>query len=147
MPVRFLLDTNVVSEPVRPRPEPQLLRWLDERPLAELSVSVITFGEIQKGVLQMHPGPRRDVLTRWYEHEVHEQFRDRVLPVDIPVAREWGRLVAESVRTGRTLSVPDGLLLATATIHGLVLVTRNERDCRERGVAIVNPWKDTEARR
>ncbi len=142
MRARFLLDMNVVSEPIRPRPEPQLLRWLNQRELEELSVSSITFGEIQKGVLQLQPGARRDALTRWYEEDVHEQFRDRVLPVDIPVAREWGRLVAESIRTGRTLSVPDGLLVATATIHRLVLVTRNERDCAGRGVVVVNPWNE-----
>jgi predicted nucleic acid-binding protein len=140
MRVRFLLDTNVVSEPVRPRPEPQLLRWLGQWELDDLSVSSITFGEIQKGLLQLQPGTKRDALTRWYEDDVHEQFRDRVLPVDVPVAREWGRLVAESIRAGRLLSVPDGLLLATATIHRLVLVTRNERDCAGRGVDVVNPW-------
>jgi predicted nucleic acid-binding protein len=88
----------------------------------------------------LQPGTKRDALTRWYEDDVHEQFRDRVLPVDVPVAREWGRLVAESIRAGRLLSVPDGLLLATATIHRLVLVTRNERDCAGRGVDVVNPW-------
>jgi predicted nucleic acid-binding protein len=71
MRARFLLDTNVVSEPIRPRPEPQLLRWLNERELEELSVSSITFGEIQKGVLQLQPGVRRDALTRWYEEKVH----------------------------------------------------------------------------
>jgi hypothetical protein len=139
--VRFLLDTNVVSEPSKARPNSRVIEWVAEWPSEDLAVSSITFGEIQLGISLLDPGRRRETLIRWLEEEVAEQFRDRVLPVDETVAREWGRLSARAERKGRPLSVEDGLLLATAAIYELVLVTRNERHFRERGVDILNPWE------
>jgi predicted nucleic acid-binding protein len=137
--LRYLLDTNVLSEPNRPRPDPHVTRWIKQLPRAEAALSTITFGEIQKGIVKLHPGAKRTFLARWLD-ELPGQYRGRVLPVTVRVARAWGEFEHDARRTGRALEVPDGLLLATAAVHDLVLVTRNERDCRGRGVDVLNPW-------
>jgi len=139
--MRYLLDTNVLSEPARPSPSPSVVAWLEERSALDLAISVLTLGEIAKGVRLLPEGQRRDRLSDWLEVELPRQFLGRVLPVDDRVALLWGRLSAEARRAGRELPVIDGLLLATAGAHGLVLVTRNERDCADRGVPIHNPWE------
>jgi toxin FitB len=138
--MRFLLDTNVLSEAAKPRPNAGLLEWIRETPPLDLAISVLTIGEIQKGVTLLPDGAKRERLAGWLASELPRQFHDRVLPVDRAVALEWGRLSAEGRRGGRDLPVVDGLLLATAASRGLVFVTRNERDCAGRGVPVHNPW-------
>jgi predicted nucleic acid-binding protein len=101
---------------------------------------VLSLGEIRKGVELLAAGGRRDELESWLSTELPSQFRTRLLPVSAEAAAEWGRLAAEGRKGGRELPVIDGLLLATAAVHGLTLVTRNERDCAGRGVPILNPW-------
>lgn len=138
--MRYLLDTNVLTEPAKPRPDPRVVAWLQAQSPLDLGLSVLTFGEIQEGVSLLPAGARRDALAAWLRIDLPRQFTGRMLPVDEPVALEWGRLAAEGRETGRGLPVVDGLLLATCAAHGLTLVTRNERDCRDRGVPILNPW-------
>jgi hypothetical protein len=137
--MRYLLDTNVLSEPNRPRPDPRVTKWIGQLPRKDAALSTITFGEIQRGILKLQPGAKRTFLAQWLQ-ELPSEFRGRVLPVTIPVARAWGEIEDDARRAGRTLDVPDGLLLATAAVHDLVLVTRNERDFRGRGVDVLNPW-------
>jgi predicted nucleic acid-binding protein len=137
--MRYLLDTNVVSDSTKPRPNPRVTRWMGGLPPEHCALSTITVGEIQKGASKLEPGAKRTYLIRWLE-EIPTEYRKRVLPVDVPIARAWGRIADEARRAGRELSVPDGILVATATIHKMVLVTRNERDFRDRGVQILNPW-------
>jgi predicted nucleic acid-binding protein len=141
--MRYLLDTNVVSEPSRPRPDRRVLTWMEAR-RAHLAVSAITFGEIEQGITLLDPGRRRRELSRWLEEEVSEQYRDQVIPVDVPIAREWGRIAVMARRAGRGISIEDGLLLATATTRNLVLVTRNERDFRWHYMHVLNPWNGEE---
>lgn len=138
--MRYLLDTNVLSEAARPRPQRSVVDWLERQAGADLAISVLSLGEIRKGVALLAPGERADRLARWLAVELVEQFRGRVLPVDERVAIEWGRLATEGRQTGRELPLIDGLLVATAAVHRLTLVTRNERDCGERGVPVHNPW-------
>ena len=138
--MRYLLDTNVLSEAARPAPDASVLDWLEKRPALELAISVLTLGEIAKGVHLLSEGAKRERLAAWLSTELSAQFTGRLLPVDERVALAWGHLVADGRRTGRELPVIDGLLLATAMVHQLVFVTRNERDCAGRGVSILNPW-------
>ncbi|MBI4513506.1 MAG: type II toxin-antitoxin system VapC family toxin [Gemmatimonadetes bacterium] len=140
--MRFLLDTNVLSEAAKPRAAPHLVEWLRGQSPLDLAVSVLTLGEIERGVSLLPKGPRRRALERWLSVDLPRQFLDRVLPIDLEVARVWGRLAAEGKRAGRELPVIDGLLLATAAVHRLTLVTRNEADCRDRGVPVHNPWSE-----
>lgn len=138
--MRYLLDTNVLSEFSRPRPDPHVIGWVLRQSPGDLAVSSISVGEIQKGILLLPPGKKRETLTRWLDEWLIESFLERSIPVDISIAREWGRSLAESIRAGRALSFADAVLLATARMRQLVVVTRNERDFRGHGVDILNPW-------
>jgi toxin FitB len=139
--VRYLLDTNVLSEPARPEPDSRVLEWLNGQPQVDLVLSVLTVGEIEQGAERLSPGRKRDQLREWMNVDLPRRFRDRILPVDDRVARHWGRLSADGQKAGRPLPVIDGLLLATAAAHSLTFVTRNARDCADRGVPILNPWR------
>ena len=138
--MRYLLDTNVISEPFKRVPEPRVVDWLDHRSPLDLYISVLTVGELTMGFEMVPVGKRRDELQHWVTQDLARHFVGRLLPIDDDVAREWGRMSAEGRATGRELPATDGLLLATAKIHELVFVTRNERDCANRGVEMLNPW-------
>jgi len=136
----YLLDTNVLSEPCRASSNPSVLAWLKNLNPLEVYLSVLTFGEIEKGGSLMPPGPRKTALREWLQHDLPERFRGRVLSVDPEVAAAWGELDAQGQRMGRPLPAVDGLLLATAKAHDLTFATRNVRDCGDRGVEVLNPW-------
>lgn len=136
----FLLDTNVLSEAVRPHPAPEVMDWLGSlRPL-DAFISVLTLGEIGKGVALMVPGPRRLDLEGWLSRDLPHRIQGRVLDVDADVARAWGILAADGRRMGRPLPVVDGLLLATAKVHGLTFVSRDICAVADRGVPVLTPW-------
>lgn len=136
--MRYLLDTNVLSEPLKRSPDPRVLRWLEAQSPLDLAISALTVGEIVAGVHSAAEG-RREQLERWVVDEIPRQFASRILHVDAPIAAAWGRLVAEGRATGRELLAIDGLLLATCEVHQLTFVTRNERDCAGRGIQVLNP--------
>jgi predicted nucleic acid-binding protein len=138
--MRYLLDTNVLSEGVKPHPDAGVATWLREQSPFDLLLSSLTLGEIRKGVELRSDDLRRAKIEHWLTDTLPEQFRGRVLPVDDAVALEWGRLAASGQRAGRALPAVDGLLLATAKVHGLTFVTRNTRDCAGRGVVVLDPW-------
>ena len=139
--MQYLLDTMVLTEPARPSPDQRALAWLGAQEAVECAISVITLGEIRKGVSLLRGGPRRVALERWLQHELPGQFRQRLLPVTDDVALAWGVLTAEGHRRGRPLPTLDGLILATAQVHELTLATRNTRHCADRGVPVINPWE------
>ncbi len=133
----FLIDTCALSEPVKSRPAPQVLAWLDATPPETLFVSVLTLGEIRKGIEKLGDGRKRARLALWLETELPAWFEDRVLSVDRGVAGEWGRLVA---RRGNVAAI-DSLIAATALHRRLTLVTRNVADFAAMGVELLNPWQ------
>jgi predicted nucleic acid-binding protein len=133
----YLLDTNIVSETIRRNPNKPLIAWLDHIPGEALFVSVLTFGEIRKGIEALADGKRREKLRIWLEHELPAWFEGRVLPVDLAVADRWGRLLAEASRPVPTI---DSLLAATALHHELRLVTRNSGDFDYPGLEVINPF-------
>jgi toxin FitB len=139
--VRYLLDTNVVSELAKPSPSARVSAWIESMSPLDIAISVLTIGELAQGVRTMRSGIRRDELAAWVESALPRQFIGRTLPVDERVAIEWGRLSAEAKSGGRPLPVIDGLLLATAAVHKLTFVTRNEGDCAGRGIETLNPWR------
>lgn len=138
--VRYLLDTNVLSELVKPHPDQTVVAWVDAQPSLDLSISVLTLGEVHKGIGRIAHGRRRAALTRWAQTDLPAQFVGRLLVIDQAVAAAWGRLSGRAAREGRPLPVVDGLLLATAQVHQLTLVTRNVADCAARGVPVFDPW-------
>lgn len=133
----YLLDTNVLSELRRKTPHPGVVNWFAQRPATTLYLSVLTLGELRKGIETLADDSRRLSLLDWLESELPSFFTGRILPVDLPVADRWGRLVAQA---GRPLPAIDSLLAATALQHGLRLVTRNQRDFELPGLEVINPW-------
>ncbi len=133
----YLLDTNVVSELVRRKPSTRVVRWVGGVPDGALHLSVLSLGEIRRGVERLADGRRKERLRLWLEQDLPLWFGDRLLPVNAPVAERWGRLTAAAPRS---LPAVDSLLAATALQHGLRLVTRNVGDFGFPGLEVVNPW-------
>lgn len=138
----YLIDTNVFSEPTRLRPSRVVTDWADSQPRESLAVSTVSLGEVRKGIDLLEHGTRREKLEWWLKVSIREQFHGRVLAVTKQVALAWGRLAAADQKRGRVLDIADGLLVATAAVHGLTIVTRNERDFEGRGVPVINPWRE-----
>jgi predicted nucleic acid-binding protein len=137
----YLLDTNCVSEAVRLRPEPRVISWLETAEESLLFLSVLTVGEIRKGVASLAPSKRRTLLETWLEIELPSRFSSRILSIDPAIADRWGSLAATAKSKGRALSIIDGLLAATAIHHNLTVVSRNDSDFVGLQVPIFNPWK------
>lgn len=137
----FLLDTNCISELVRRLPEPRVMQWFAVADESLLHLSVLTLGEIRKGIVTLAASQRRTRLETWLEVELRARFSGRVLPVDSEIADRWGTLATVAARSGRPLSVIDGLLAATALHHNLTLVSRNVSDFAGTPVIVVNPWQ------
>jgi predicted nucleic acid-binding protein len=136
----YLLDTNIPSELTRPRPEARVAAWLESADDGQLYFSVVSLGEIVKGVSLLTSGHKRKELERWLETTLRPWFGDRILSVDESVARRWGVLTAQSERMGRKLKVADGMIAATALVHDLTIVTRNVKDFAGLGANVMNPW-------
>jgi predicted nucleic acid-binding protein len=137
--VAYLLDTCALSEFTKPRPSPKVEAWLSELVDGTDFVSVLTVGELEKGIAKLRPSRRRSDLEAWLV-ELRDRFGERVLPIDEPVAIEWGRISARAELAGKPVPVIDGLLAATAIVHGLSVVTRNSSDIARTGVPLVDPW-------
>ncbi|MCK5379718.1 MAG: type II toxin-antitoxin system VapC family toxin [Acidobacteria bacterium] len=136
----FLLDTCVLSELVKPRPNAGVRDWVGAQNEHRLFLSVITVGELQKGVSKLQPGRRRAELQQWLEGELLIRFQGRILDIDTAVAGEWGVMLGEAEGRGRPLPAIDVLIAATAKVHGCAVVTRNEADIEPTGIVVVNPW-------
>lgn len=134
----YLIDTNVLSELRRKQPAPGVVAWMQARPSQSLFLSVLTLGEIRKGVERLPASGRRQELIDWLEVELPTYFVGRIHTIDAQTADRWGRLTAAA---GRPLPVMDGLLAATALRHDLTLVTRNTRDFAGLDVHLINPWE------
>lgn len=137
----FLLDTNVVSELIKPKPEPKVVKWVDSTDESLIFLSVLTIGEIRKGINLQVDSARRAKLEAWLASDVRTRFEDRILAVDDSVAERWGLMTAKA-RSERKHQLPviDGLLAATAQQYNLILVTRNVDDVEPTGISILNPW-------
>jgi predicted nucleic acid-binding protein len=135
----FLLDTCLISEVWKPAPNTGVVDWLAGSMEDELFLSVLTLGELRKGIARLAEGRRRQRLVRDYGL-LRSRFGSRLLAVNDIVAERWGELSAEASRAGRTIHVVDGLLAATVMVHGLTLVTRNAADFAAVPVPIENPW-------
>lgn len=135
----YLIDTNVLSELRKRRPDENVVCWFSTRPATSLYLSVLTLGELRKGIEGLPEGERKLQLIDWLEVELSAFFAGRILPIDAPVADRWGRLIAQA---GRPLPAIDSLLAATALVHGLALVTRNLKDFQYPQLKILDPWAD-----
>jgi predicted nucleic acid-binding protein len=139
--MNFLLDTNVISEWVKPQPDRNVVSWLAEVDEDRVLVSVITFAEIRHGIELMSAGRRRARLIQWLTEELPLRFEDRVLAIDPPVADAWGVIMARSQKAGLSLGAMDAFVAATAEARGLTLVTRNIKDFGHVGISLLDPWQ------
>jgi len=137
----FLLDTKVISELVKPRP--RMTTWIEANDESLLYLSVLTLGEIRRGVAALPQARRRATLEAWLDKDVRTRFHDRILPIDAEVADRWRLLTAQGGKRGVVLPVIDGLLAATAMQHNLTFVTRDTGPIPGIGVALFNPWEES----
>ena len=136
----WLIDTNILSELRRARPEPKVAAFVAAQPLESLFVSVVTFAEIRFGIERIADAARRAELNDWLAHKVRPMFDERVLPVSEDVMFKWRLLVEEGRKAGHTFSQPDLIIAATALHHGLTILSRDTSDYEKARVAILNPW-------
>ena len=138
--MNYLLDTCVISELIKPEPEARGARWLENADETSLYLSVLTLGELEKGIAAMPASARRRRIEAWVRKDLSERFRGRLLDVNADVAARWGTLSGESESRGVPLPVIDAILAATGLVHGLTVATRNTTDFERCGASCVNPW-------
>ncbi len=136
----FLLDTCVISELVRPVPDVGVVQWIEKHDEFDLYLSVITLGEIQKVISRLSSGKKKSRLTSWLREELEVRFSERIIPITPEIGIRWGNMLGSAENNGQPLSVVDALIAATASVHGLILVTRNIRDFDGCSIDIQDPW-------
>ena len=139
--MKYLLDTCVISELVKTSPNPIVLDWLNNTPSERLFLSVITIGEIRKGLTKLPDSKRKNKLTEWL-NTLLEDYQDRIYSIDLAVAENWGVMQGKAEKSGMPMSSMDSLIAAIAYTHNLVLVTRNTNDFKATNLPINNPWKN-----
>ena len=138
----YLLDTNILSELRRPRPEAKVVAFVSEQPLGDLFVSAVTFAEIRAGIELFADIHKRAVLHDWLQQQLRPMFENRVLPVSEDVMFKWRLLVEIGRKAGHTFPQPDLIIAATALHHGLTVVTRDIGGYEKAGVALINPGQE-----
>ncbi len=139
--MNFLLDTCVISELTRPKPDQRVVRWIQSESETKLYLSVLTIGEIRKGIERLQVSHKRSQIEAWLNRDLRLRFSGRIVSVDDEVAERWGLESARAQQSGRPLPVIDGLLAATGLVHGMTVVTRNTEDMQQTGVRLLNPWQ------
>ena len=138
----WLLDTNILSELRRPKPEPKVVAFIAAQPLEELHISAVTLAEIRLGIEVLPEMTRRSELNNWLTHKVRPMFEHRVLPISEDIMLKWRLLVEEGRKIGHTFSQPDLIIAATGQHHGLTIVSRDTTDYTKARVNVLNPWID-----
>ena len=140
----WLLDTNVLSELRRLKPDPNVVTFVAAHPLDQLYISAVTLAELRFGIELLSEGSsRRDELNLWLTHKVRPMFEQRILQVTEDIMFRWRSLVEEGRKAGHTFSQPDLIIAATALHHGFTIVTRDRSDFEKAGVPVINPWEAT----
>ena len=142
--MKYLVDTCVLSELQKRRPDRSVVAWFRRRFADSMfMVSAVTIAEIKRGINRLDESdPRRQKLSEWLENDILSQYGDSIIPFDLPVAKAWGEIMASADRAGRSRPSLDAQIVATALVHGLVIVTRNVRDLDFAGAKVVNPWNE-----
>lgn len=138
--MKYLLDTNVISELVAKQPNPRVVQWVDTLDPNSVYLSVITIGELRKGIEKLPDSKRKDTLQRWLNDDLLVRFSGRILVLDIPVMLAWGELIGQLERAGQPLPALDSLIAALVLHHHCTLATRNTDDFRATGIQLINPW-------
>lgn len=137
--MKFLLDTCVISALRKPKENASLVEWISEIDESDLYLSVITIGELEKGISRLPESKKKTAISEWIRHAVTNRFENRILPVDAAVAACWGELIGARKKIGKKLPLLDAFIAATAIVAGCTIVTRNTNDFADCGVRLLNP--------
>jgi toxin FitB len=141
MTLQYLLDTCVISEFVKPNPEPKVIDCLNAIKPEQVFLSAVTIGEIQFGISNRPLSNRRTELEIWLNESLFQQFANRILSLDADIFLTWGQMTAQQRKQGKPMGVMDSLIAAVALQHGMVLITRNVSDFSATGLSLLNPWE------
>lgn len=139
--MKYLLDTCVISEIIKQTPSVKVTKWIKTEDEANFFISVLTIGELHKGIEKLTESQRKDTLHNWVENDLKERFSNKIIGIDIQVAMIWGKIQGMTERIGKPMPAIDSLIAATGITHHLTVVTRNTSDMKESGVALLNPWE------
>jgi len=139
--MRYLLDTCVISELAKPKPNEKVVSWVTQNDEENFYLSTLTFGELHKGISRLSPSKRKENLLQWVEHDLKDRFKTRIIDITLKVAKQWGETQGISESQGRPMPAIDGLIAATGLTHDLTVVTRNIADMQQSGVSLLNPWE------
>jgi toxin FitB len=139
----YLIDTCCISELVKKKPDPKVVKWFNDVDEFSVYVSVITFGELRKGIEKLPDSAKKDTLNRWIDEEMTQRFKNRILDVSMKEANEWGNVLAGAEKNGTPIPAIDALIAATARVHDLKVVTRNTKDMENSGAEWFNPWTNS----
>ncbi|MBI5143118.1 MAG: type II toxin-antitoxin system VapC family toxin [Nitrospirae bacterium] len=139
--MKFLLDTCVISELIRPNPSGKVVEWIAREDENSLFISVLTFGELHKGIEKLAESKRKAELHNWVDNDLQDRFANRTINVDLQVATAWGKIQGMAEKVGRPMPAIDSLIAATGIAHHLTVATRNAADMEESGVSLFNPWE------
>ena len=140
--MKYLLDTCVISELIKPKPSNRVVSWLKSQDENKLYISALTLGELLKGIEKIKDINRKKKIHLWVEEDLRERFRERILPIDTRVAMIWGQVQGKAEQIGQGMPTIDGLIAATGLAFNMVVVTRNVSDMQISGVALFNPWNE-----
>ena len=139
--MKYLLDTCVISELIKPSPEPCVIKWIKPLDDSICFLSVLTLGELQKGIAKLPDSKKKSALQAWLEDDLRARFNDRILNVTPTIAELWGQIQGNAEKNGKKLPLIDSLIAATAINHHLVVATRNTTDMKNTGVHLFDPWQ------
>jgi len=138
--VKYLLDTCVISEIVKPKPNDNVISWLQSQTEDSLYLSVLTFGEIEKGITKASDKIRKKKLQLWLEDDLKKRFKGKIIPIDLEVSIKWGEVQAMTELQGKPMPAIDGLIAVSALVNNCTVVTRNISDMQQSSVELLNPW-------
>jgi predicted nucleic acid-binding protein len=136
----YLIDTCCILELVKKKPNPNVLKWFADQDEISMYLSVITFGELRKGIEKLPDSKKKKELNQWVKEDLNHRFKNRVLNINMEEVNRWGKILATAEKNGKPLPAIDSLIAATAQVHDLTVVTRNTQDMEGSGVEVINPW-------
>ena len=136
----YLIDTCCISELVKKKPNPNVLKWFAGQDEFSMYLSVITFGELRKGIEKLPESKKKKELNQWVKEDLNHRFKNRVININMEEVNRWGKILATAEKNGKALPAIDSLIAATAQVHDLSVVTRNTQDMEGSGVEVINPW-------
>jgi len=139
--MKYLLDTCVISEIIKQKPSGKVTKWIKNEDETNFFISVLTIGELHKGIEKLSESKRKGKLHNWVENDLKERFWNKIIDIDIQVAMIWGKIQGMTERVGKPMPAIDSLIAATGITHHLTVVTRNTSDMKESGAVLLNPWE------